>query len=73
MRGVSEETRRGAGSYVVRSHITETKPSHIWRTAVPVVPPEQPESVDPNVGLLAALATCLALWVLIGLTVYWLI
>ncbi len=43
------------------------------RTTLPVVPPEQPKSVDPNVRLLAALATCLAFWVLIGLTMYWLI
>jgi ABC-type uncharacterized transport system permease subunit len=48
------------------------------RTAVPVgrpdwgtfVPASRPESADFNFGLLAALAACVAFWVLVALTVY---
>ena len=31
------------------------------------------ESADPNFVLLAALADCIAFWILVALTVYWLI
>lgn len=37
-----------------------------WGT---VVPADRPESADFNVGLLAALAACVAFWVLIALAV----
>jgi hypothetical protein len=51
------------------------------RTAVPVarpdwgsfVPAARPESADFNFGLLAALAACVAFWLSVALTVYWLI
>ena len=51
------------------------------RTAVPVgrpdwgtfVPASRPESADFNFGLLAALAACVAFWVLVALTMYSLI
>ena len=51
------------------------------RTAVPVdrperatfVPAGRPESADFNFGLVAALAACVAFWVLVALTVYSLI
>ena len=50
------------------------------RTAVPVgrrewatvVPADRPESANFNFGLLAALVACVALWVLVALTLYWL-
>jgi hypothetical protein len=53
----------------------------VSRTAVPIgrpdrgifVPAGRPESADFNFGLLAALAACVAFWVLVALTVYWLI
>ena len=35
--------------------------------------PGRPESADFNFGLLAAFAACVAFWVLVALTVYWLI
>jgi hypothetical protein len=41
-----------------------------WATFVPHA---RPESADFNFALVAALAACLAFWVLVGLTVYWLI
>ena len=37
------------------------------------VPPARPQSADINFVLLAVLAACVAFWVLVGLTVYWLI
>ena len=37
------------------------------------VPPPPPHSADINFVLLAVLAACVAFWVLVGLTVYWLI
>ena len=37
------------------------------------VPPARPQSADTNFVLLAVLAACVAFWVLVGLTVYWLI
>jgi ABC-type uncharacterized transport system permease subunit len=48
------------------------------RAAVPVgrpdrgtfVPASRHESADFNVGLLAALAACVAFWVLVALTLY---
>ena len=51
------------------------------RTAVPVdrperaafVPASRHESADFNFGLVAALAACVAFWVLVALTVYSLI
>jgi ABC-type uncharacterized transport system permease subunit len=51
------------------------------RTAVPVgrpdrgnfVPASGPESADFNFGLLAALAACVAFWVLVALTLFSLI
>ena len=33
----------------------------------------QPESADLNFALLATLAACVAFWILVALTVYWLI
>ena len=42
-----------------------------WGTFVPA--PGRPESADFNFGLLAALAACVAFWVLVALTVYWLV
>jgi len=38
-----------------------------------VVPSSRAEWAGFNVGLLAALAACVAFWVLVALTVYWLI
>ncbi len=51
------------------------------RTAVAVAKPDRaiylapgrPESADFNFVLLAALAVCVAFWVFVALTVYWLI
>lgn len=37
------------------------------------VPLARPEAADFNSGLLAALAVCVAFWVMAGLTVFWLI
>jgi hypothetical protein len=41
-----------------------------WGTFVPA---GQPESAEFNFGLLAALAGCVGFWVLVALTVYWLV
>jgi len=38
-----------------------------------VAPPAGPESADLNFPLLATLAACLAFWVLVSLSLYWLI
>lgn len=48
----------------------ETERSHIPSTADLVLAPGRPGAV---IGLLAALAACVAFWVLFGLTLYWLI
>ena len=42
-----------------------------WGTFVPAR--GRPESADFNFGLLAALAACVAFWVSVALTLYWLI
>jgi hypothetical protein len=42
----------------------------VSRTAVPA---GRPESADFNFGLLAALAACVAFWIVVALSVYWLI
>jgi ABC-type uncharacterized transport system permease subunit len=52
------------------SHTAVTGGSPDWGTFVPA---GRPESADFNFGLLAALAACVAFWVLVALTVYWLI
>ena len=38
-----------------------------------IVPAGRPESGDFNFALLAALAACVAFWVVVALTVYWVI
>ena len=52
------------------SHRTVTVNTPDWGTGVA---PDRRESAGVNFGLLAVLATCAALWVLVALTVYWLI
>ena len=41
-----------------------------WGT---VVSPARPESADINFALLVTLAACVAFWVSVALTLYWLI
>ena len=68
-------TRRGFAS-VVRRDDHAMSPMAVpvdrpeWDTFVPA---GRPELVDFNFGLLAALAACVAFWVLVALTVYSLI
>jgi hypothetical protein len=59
----------------------ESSVDALSRKAVPVVSPDsgtfvpagRPESAEFNFGLLAALAACVAFWLLVALNVYWLI
>ena len=52
------------------SHTALSGRSRDWGT---IVTARRSESADFNFELLAALAACVAFWVLVALTVYWLV
>ncbi len=52
------------------SHKAITVGTRDWGTRAA---PARRESAGVNFGLLAALAACVAFWVMVALTVYWLI